>query len=258
MVGKRIHLMLRAAGCLTAVAILYSFLPGFWSSIAWGQQSPTQLNAQPSTELNSRIAQAERARGPKPPPLPSPLVEPSAPNPTPIAMPAINPASALGSALLSCDKAAEGFEPVSLPGARGEIKLDRWYRGPEHIICSFNALLIEATLLLENYRKIVDAKYPELGSIDDVCRMKPDNLATDLQSATEFEERFNALKAEYGARANCVSRSKQLLRDVTFSDMAQAPTILNSMIAAIEGDIKEVSAAQAQLGEFAEKINSSH
>jgi hypothetical protein len=53
-------------------------------------------------------------------------------------------------------------------------------------------------------------------------------------------------------------RRRDTRRDVTFSDMAQAPTILNSMIAAIEGDIKEVSAAQAQLGEFAEKINSSH
>ncbi len=40
--------------------------------------------------------------------------------------------------------------------------------------------------------------------------------------------------------------------------MTQAPAILKSMIDSIEGDIKGVSAPQAQLVEFAERINSSH
>jgi hypothetical protein len=40
--------------------------------------------------------------------------------------------------------------------------------------------------------------------------------------------------------------------------MTQAPAVLKSMIDSIEGDIKGVSAPQAQLVEFAEKINSSH
>src|SRR5262249_33614149 len=45
--GRRIQLVqlvLRAAGCLTALTLLNSPLPGIWSSVAWGQQSPTQLN----------------------------------------------------------------------------------------------------------------------------------------------------------------------------------------------------------------------
>jgi len=205
--------------------------------------------------LNPIQAQVEpRRRAPAAQP---PLVEPSAPNRTPIALPVANPASALGNALVSCDKEAEGFEPVSLPGARGEIKLDRCYRGRDHLVCSFSALLSEAKLLLANYSKISDANYPELGSVDDLCKKTPDDLATDLQNATEFTDRFKALKAEYDARTNCANRIQQLLRDITLPDMTQAPAILKSMIDTIEGDIKGVSAAQAQLVEFAGRMNTS-
>jgi hypothetical protein len=249
--GQRIHLVLRAAGCLTALTLLSSPLPGFWSSEAWGQQSPTQLNSPVQ-------AQAEPRKRPRPTPAAQPpLVEPSAPNRTPVALPVTNPASALGNALVSCDKEAEGFEPVSLPGARGEIKLDRCYRGRDHLVCSFRALLSEAKSLLENYRKISDANYPELGNVDDVCKKTPDNLATDLQNATEFADRFKELKAEYDAHSTCANRIQQLIRDITLPDMTQAPEIMKSMIDAIEGDIKGVSAAQAQLVEFAGRMNTS-
>ncbi len=247
MTHKRIHLLLGAAGYLATVTLLYDPLPGFWSSAAWGQQSPTQLNP-----IQAQAEPRRRAPAAQPP-----LVEPSAPNRTPIALPVANPASALGNALVSCDKEAEGFEPVSLPGARGEIKLDRCYRGRDHLVCSFSALLSEAKLLLANYSKISDANYPELGSVDDLCKKTPDDLAADLQSATEFTDRFKALKAEYDARANCANRIQQLLRDITLPDMTQAPAILKSMIDTIEGDIKGVSAAQAQLVEFAGRMNTS-
>jgi len=248
---KRIHLMLRAAGCLTTIALLYGPFPSFWSSLAWGQQSAMQLNS-------SVQAQAEPRRRPKPihAAQPSP-VEPSAPDPTTIAPPATDPTSALGSELESCDK-ADGVEPVSLPGAKGEIKLDRCYRGRDRLVCSFRALSSEAKSLLENYRKIVDANYPDLGSVDDVCRIEPDSLATDLENSADFTARFKALKAEYDARVNCANRIEQSLRDVTLPDLTQAPAVLKSMIDSIEGDIKGVSAPQAQLVEFAEKINSSH
>ena len=248
---KHIHLMMRAAGCLTTIALLYSPLPSFWSSVAWGQQSPTQLNS-------SVQAQAELRRRPRPthPAQPS-HVESSAPDATPIALPAADPASALGSELTSCDK-ADGVEPVPLPGAKGEIKLDRCYRGRDRLVCSFRALSSEAKSLLENYRKIVDANYPDLGSVDDVCRIEPDSLATALEKAAEFTARFKEFKAEYDARVSCASRIEQSLRDVTLPDMTQAPAMLKSMIDSIEGDIKGVSAPQAQLVEFAERINSSH
>jgi hypothetical protein len=244
---KRIHLLLRAA-CLTTIALLYSPLSSFWSSVAWGQQSATQMNS-------SVQAQAEPKRRPRPirAAQPSP-VEPSAPDPTTTAA---DPSSALGSELESCDK-ADGVEPVSLPGAKGEIKLDRCYRGRDRLVCSFRALSSEAKFLLENYRKIVDANYPELGSVDDVCRIEPDNLVTDLKNTADFADRFRALKSQYDARVNCANKIEQSLRDVTLPDMTQAPAMLKSMIDSIEGDIKGVSAPQAQLVEFAERINSSH
>jgi len=87
--------------------------------------------------------------------------------------------------------------------------------------------------------------------------MKPDTLATDLQNASDFNTRFKALKAEYDARINCANRVGQSLRDVTLPDMAQAPAILKSMIDTIEGDMKSVSAIQAQVVELAENIDSS-
>jgi len=248
---KRIHLMLRAAGSLTTAALLYSPLPALWSGVAWGQQAPTELNSPAQPQLGPRkLPRATPAAQPS-------LVQPSTPNPTPIALPVINPESALGNVLASCDTGSEDFEAVSLPGARGEIKLDRCYRGRDHLVCSFNALLSEAKSLLENYRKIADANYPDLGSIDDVCRIKPDGLATDLQNSTDFAVRFKALKAQYDARVNCTNRIEQSFRDVTLPDMAQAPAILKSMIDSIEGDINGVSAAQAQLLQFAGRMNSS-
>ena len=247
---KRSHLVLRAAGCLTAMALLFSPSASFWPSVAWGQQAPMQLNS-------SVQAQAEPRRRLKPTRAAQPQpVEPSTQDPTTISLPAADPASPLGSELESCDK-ADGVEPVSLPGAKGEIKLDRCYRGRDRLACSFQALSSEATLL-ENYRNIVDANYPELGSVDDLCRIEPDRLATDLKNAAEFASRFKILKAEYDARVNCANKVEQSLQDVTLPDMTQAPAMLKSMIDSIDEAIKGASAPQAQVAELAEKINSSH
>jgi hypothetical protein len=169
-----------------------------------------------------------------------------------------NSETALGTALLSCNKEAEGYQPASLPGARGEIKLDQCFRGRAHLVCSFNALLSEAQSLLEDFTKIVEANYPAVGSVEDVCRKTPEGLATDLEGATDFATRFHALKAEYDARYKCANRVEESFRDVTLPDMAQAPSLLKSIIDSIEGDIKGVSAAQSQLAELADKMDSSH
>jgi hypothetical protein len=225
-----IHRMLRAARYLTAVALLSSPVWGPWASVAWGQQSPgfpIQVQAEPRR----------------------------APNATSIALPAAHPQSTLGSALVSCDKQSEDFEPVSLSGMRGPITLDRCYRGRDHLICSSQVLLSEAKSLLENYRHIIDANYPAFGSVDDVCRMTLDSLATDLQNTVDFAARYKALKAEYDARAICVSIIGGLIGNATLPDLPQGPAVLNSMITAIEGDIKEAAAAQARLVEFAEKMS---
>jgi hypothetical protein len=251
---KRIHLMLRTTGCLTTIALLYASVPGFWSSDAWGQQSPPQLNSPARAQTEPR-----RPVAPRPAPAAQPaFLQPSALNVAPIALPVPNSETALGTALLSCNKEAEGYQPASLPGARGEIKLDQCFRGRAHLVCSFNALLSEAQSLLEDYTKIVEANYPAIGSVEDVCRKTPEGLATDLERSSDFATRFHALKVQYDARYKCSNRVEESFRDVTLSDMAQAPSLLKSIIDSIEGDIKGVSAVQSRLAELADKMDSSH
>jgi hypothetical protein len=176
----------------------------------------------------------------------------------PVELPPSEPTGgALGTALASCDKASESSEALILPGPKGEVKLDRCYRGRDHLVCSFNALLTEAKSLVDDYGKIVEARYPDVSNVDGVCSIKPDNLVTDLQSATEFSNRFKALKAEYNVRTSCVGKIGQSLKDVTLRDMAQAPEILKSMIDSIEGDVKGISVAQAKVLDLAEKVDAS-
>jgi hypothetical protein len=185
--------------------------------------------------------------------------QPVPPDPAPVAaLPAREPAAGvLGAALSACDKDSESQEALTLPGAKGEVKLDRCYHGRDHLVCSFNALLKEAKSLIDDYGKIVEARYPEVGNVEGVCGIKPDNLASDLQNATDFTNRFKALKAEYDARSSCANKIGQSLKDVTLPDMAQAPGILKSMIDSVEGDVKGVSVVQAKVVELAEKIDSS-
>ena len=159
-------------------------------------------------------------------------------------------------ALASCDKEPQSSDLI-LPGAKGDLKLDRCYRGRDHLVCSFNALLQEAKSLLEDYRKIVEARYPEVSNVGDICTIKPNSLTADMQSATDFANRFKILKAEYDARINCANKIGQSLKDVTLPDMVQAPGILKSMIDAIEGDVRTVSIEQAKVVELAERIDTS-
>jgi hypothetical protein len=164
---------------------------------------------------------------------------------------------ALGIALSSCEKESENSEALILPGAKGDVKLDRCYRGREHLVCSFNALLREATSLIGEYGRIIQAHYPDVNNVAGVCGMKTDVLATDLQKAVEFTNRYRALKAEYDARSSCATRVGQSLKEVTLPDMAQAPEILKSMIDTLEGDLKDVSVAQAKVVVLAERVDSS-
>jgi len=249
--------MLRGVGSFT-LAALYTLSADFWSTGAWGQQTrvefnfPVQYQAEPKKRSKAHVTTQ-----PSSPKLAPVTTEPSSPKLTPVALPASNPTSALGSALASCEDGSEGSGPLSLPGVKGEVKLDLCYRGRDHLVCSFNALLKEAKTLIGDYGKILEANYPDVSNINGVCVIKPSKLATDLENASDFTNRFKALKAEYEARTNCASRIEQSLRDVTLPDMAQAPEILQSMIDSIDGDIRGLSVVQAQVVELAAKIDSS-
>jgi hypothetical protein len=169
----------------------------------------------------------------------------------------IDPNSPLGSALAACGKESDRSEPFSLPGAKGEIRLDRCYSGRAQHICANNVLLKEGRSLLQDYAKIIEARYPDLSNVNGVCGINPDALSTDVQKAGEFTSRFKALSAEYAARFNCAGRVSQSLREVVLPDMAQAPEIIKSMVESLEGDSKDLFAVQAQVTEVAGKIDAS-
>ncbi len=231
----------------TASLTMLALSPVFWSGVGWAQERPVGW-----TQVRP-VAQKPPAPAPRRVPG-----QPALPDSAPVALTVSEPTGgALGTALASCDKGSESSESLILPGPKGEVKLDRCYRGRDHLVCSFNALLTEAKSLIEDYGKIVEARYPDVSNVDGVCSMKPDNLTTDLQQATNFANRFKALKAEYSVRTNCASKIGQSLKDVTLRDMAQAPDILKSMIDSIEGDVKGIAVAQAKVVELAEKIDSS-
>ena len=208
-------------GSLILIA-LCAFAPELWSSDAWGQQRRTGTKTPVAAE-------------------PSPS----------------NPNSVFGSALVSCDKESDRAEPFSLPSGKGEVKLDRCYRGRGPHICRNNALLNEGKSLLQDYGKIIGAGYPDLNNVKGVCAIAPDGLSTDMKNAAEFTNRFKALSAEYAARSNCATRISQSLRDVVLPDMAQAPEMIKSMIESIDGDSKDLSVVQTQVVELAGKIDAS-
>jgi hypothetical protein len=233
----------RPAGFVVA-ALIYPLLSGLWSSSAWGQQIARELR--PPIQLQTEQGAPVQAPA---------AIQPAPPAPTPVALPVTDPNLPLGERLAKCDQTAGNPEPFALPGPKGEVKLDRCFRGRDHLVCSFNALLTEAKILLQNYKRIVDAGYPDVGDVEGICRIKPDRLTADFQSAIEFTARFKALKAEYEARGNCATRVQQSFRDVAFPDLTQGPSVLKSMTESMDGDLKTLSAVQAQVVALAERTD---
>ena len=90
--------------------------------------------------------------------------------------PAIDKTSELGQALAACNQDAAEQETFALPGLKGEITLDRCYKGRAHLICVFTALSTEAKSLTSSFTKIVEAKYTEVNSVDGICQLNAESL----------------------------------------------------------------------------------
>ena len=247
----------RVAGSV-ALAGLCLLSSASWLTEARGQSTPLQLVQARPAAVQSRpgLAQARAVSTKQNKAFALQPAPPQVPAATPIVFPVTNPSSALGTELASCEAKADVSE-FSLPGARGEIKLDRCFRGRDHLVCRLNALVSEARFLLENYRRIVEANYAEARDVSGICAIKPDTLAEDLQNATEFADRFKALKAEYEAEVNCTNRVEQSLTQVTLPDMVQAPTLIKSMADSFEEDVRGIAEAQGKVSELAEKMETS-
>jgi hypothetical protein len=175
-------------------------------------------------------------------------------NPATLATPAIEPTSPLGQALAACDTDAAVQETFALPGLRGEVTLDRCYKGHGHLVCVFNALIAEAKSLTDTYTPIVDAKYPDFNSVENICQIKPDNLASHMAGAEDFTKRFTVLKSKYESASKCAINVKQAFHDVVLSDMTQPPEILKSMTESVESDVTRVSDVENQTVDLAAKV----
>jgi hypothetical protein len=166
--------------------------------------------------------------------------------------------SALGQALAACNQDSVVQEAFTLPGLKGEITLDRCYKGRAHLICVFTALSNEAKSLTSSYTKIVDAKYPDLTTVDDVCKIKLEALATDITGSEDFARRFKELKSQYEAATRCAANVQQAFKDVSLADLAKAPEVLQSMTASLDGDIGKISKVQERISDLSAKMELSN
>ncbi|MBI5011978.1 MAG: hypothetical protein HZC06_04085 [Methylocystis sp.] len=164
---------------------------------------------------------------------------------------------ALAAALASCEKDSNGTASLTLPGAKGAIRLDSCYRGREQFVCSLNTLLDEAKKLNGEFGHIVEAKYPAVGSVDAICRIRPDALSADLTKAGTFAARFKDLRTEYDRRISCAMKIEQNLKQVNLGDMPHSAEILKSMNDTLEADLKDVAATRQQIFDLNEKMQAS-
>jgi hypothetical protein len=155
---------------------------------------------------------------------------------------------------------AYSTDPATTPVRRGSHDVDFTYRpchvprGRAHLICVFTALSAEAKSLTDSYSKIVDANYPELTTVDGVCKLSPETLASHIAGSEDFAKRFRELKSQYEAATSCAGNVEQGFKNATLTDMVQAPEIIKSMIASIDGDVAKISGAEAQISDLAEKM----
>lgn len=166
----------------------------------------------------------------------------------------VDNATPFGTALSSCDRGEEEDPQFALPGLKGDIKLDRCYRGRRHLVCRFDAVISEEKSLLEEFTRIVEQRYPELGNVEEICKRSMDSLNGDSAGAAEFIKRFAAARAEYDARTGCANKIKQSFQDVTLPDLVQAPEVLKSLMDSIDQEVNKVAVVQEQAAGLAQKM----
>jgi hypothetical protein len=162
--------------------------------------------------------------------------------------------SALGQALAACNQDVAVQEAFTLPGPKGEVTLDRCYKGRAHLICVFTALSTEAKSLTSSYTKIVDANYPDLNTVEGVCQISAQTLAADIVRSEDFAKRFKELKSQYEAATKCVGNVEQAFKDASLANMTQAPEVVKSMITSIDGDMAKTSKVYEQISDLSTKL----
>jgi hypothetical protein len=160
-----------------------------------------------------------------------------------------------GTPTASCDQQFSKTDLV-LPGPKGPVKLDSCYRGREHFICSVNAIIAESQKLRSEYEKIVQMNYPSFKTIDPVCRLSTESVATDIKLVADFFPRFRAVKSAFDRQANCAVSMGRTIKELNLSTMANGADIVRSMVEAIDGDMKLVPDERQTSSDLAETIES--
>jgi hypothetical protein len=153
--------------------------------------------------------------------------------------PAVTPGGEAAAPTVSCDQQYQKVE-LALPGPKGPVKLDSCYRGREHFVCSVNAIIAESQKLRAEYETIVQMNYPSFKTIDPVCRLSTENVATDIKLVADFFPRYRAVRSAFDRQANCAVNIGRTIKEINLSTMANGADIVRSMMEAIDGDMKSV------------------
>ncbi len=148
----------------------------------------------------------------------------------------------LAQALQECN--AKPSVVIKLPGAKGDIEINRCYRGREHLSCIIAALLAEANSIKQDYAEIVSADYPNLKTLDSICQITPDRLAEHSKALQTFRERWALLRKEYGARLECTNSVEDSLRNMSLADMSYGADLVKSMVESFRKELSQVSLAE--------------
>jgi hypothetical protein len=175
----------------------------------------------------------------------------------PAAVPAVDMSTPFGAALSACDKAQQEDAQYGLPGQKGEIALDRCYRGRRQLACRFDAFAAEGKALTDEFTRIVEERYPDVGSIEGICKIGFDALVRDLAGTVEFNKRFSSARAEYDARTGCASKVKQSIQDLALTDLVQGQDVQKSMAEAVDQEIARVAVVQEQVSGLAGNLQAS-
>jgi hypothetical protein len=165
------------------------------------------------------------------------------------------PAGEAASPTVSCDQQFQKIELV-LPGPKGPVKLDSCYRGREHFVCSVNVIIAESQKLRSEYETIVQMNYPSFKTIDPVCRLSTESVATDIKLVADFFPRFRAIKSAFDRQANCAVSIGRTIKELNLTTMANGADIVRSMMEAIDGDMKNVPDERQNSSDLSETIES--
>jgi hypothetical protein len=201
-----------------------------------------------------QTADAQQVRQPQQPPQ-SQLPRRPRQTQTIAIRPTATPAGEAAAPTVSCDQQFQKAE-LALPGPKGPVKLDSCYRGREHFVCSVNAIIAESQKLRSEYETIVQMNYPSFKTIDPVCRLSTESVATDIKLVADFFPRFRAIKSAFDRQANCAVSIGRTIKELNLSTMANGADIVRSMMEAIDGDMKNVPDERQTSSDLSETIES--